>query len=123
MNTFTFRFASGVRQEYILPDDATIRELVDQFVEDGFFGSQHGRGRDAIGYSFTPQGGQPIKVEISNQGALDQTIGALGFQSGTVYFAEEDVCGLYGCPTSREIEGLTPESMIEETVELIDIEL
>lgn len=92
MGTYTFSFASGVKQEYMLPDDVSIRELVAQFVEDGYFGQQ--QGKDAIGYSFTPQGGHPIKVEISNRDALDQTIGALGFQSGTVYFAEEDVTGV-----------------------------
>ena len=85
-NKLTFSFASGSKEEYIVPDDVTIRELVEVFVEDGYFGPQ---GKYNVGYSFTPQGGQPITLKVKDQGALEQTISDFGFQSRTVYYAEE----------------------------------
>lgn len=76
---YTFEFANGMRLQYELPNDVTMRELIEVFIEDGLLGEL----AEGARYVFTPKGGRTLEADNLNMG-----VGAFELRPGVEYFVE-----------------------------------
>jgi len=83
---YTFAFTDGSKNDYILPNDVTGRELIEQFISEGKVGDMSTSSRPG-GYVFKSDGRNDI---ILPKDGGDQTIEALGFVPGVVYQVRPD---------------------------------
>lgn len=105
METYIFSYAYGLRQEYMLPDDLTIRELIKQLIEDSYF-SEH----DLLGFFefkscefiFESDEGESVAISQDN---LDETIEMIGLKPNIEYLVDISPTKWVGCGEYRVLLG------------------